>query len=233
MEASASRVMRVLIADDEREVGRSLADLVRFCNHQVVGVAASGLEAIQAYNRYHPDLVLMDYRMPKLNGATACRNILSKDPAARIILVSGWSPSDEASQSGAISMLPKPVSLEKLQAALQSVAETLPELSPAEMPIPEVYFQPEPIEYPISGFQSFLPPVNSDLPALSSDLPADISEFPAPDFPPLPIDPPSLEISFPVEAPQPQLEQSGEVCALAEEKIPVKRRCRAQRTRIR
>jgi two-component system chemotaxis response regulator CheY len=226
MEASASRVMRVLIADDEREVGRSLADLVRFCNHQVVGVAASGLEAIQAYNRYHPDLVLMDYRMPKLNGATACRNILSKDPAARIILVSGWSPSDEASQSGAISMLPKPVSLEKLQAALQNVTETLTELSPSEMPFPEVSFQQDSIDYPLSGFQSFLPAVNSD-------LPAGISEFPAPDFPPLPIDPPSLEMSFPVEAPQPKLEQSGEVCALVEEKIPVKRRSRAQRTRVR
>jgi CheY-like chemotaxis protein len=212
--------MRVLIADDEREVGRSLADLVRFCNHQVVGVAASGLEAIQAYNRFHPDLVLMDYRMPKLNGATACRNILSKDPAARIILVSGWSPSDEASQSGAISMLAKPVSLEKLQAALQSVAETLPELSPAEMPIPEVYFQPEPIEYPIT----YSPSV---------DQPIVNFEFPAPDFPPLPIEPPSLEIRFPVEAPQPQPEQSGEVCALAEENIPVKRRRRAQRPRVR
>jgi two-component system chemotaxis response regulator CheY len=225
--------MRVLIADDEREVGRSLADLVRFCNHQVVGVAASGLEAIQAYNRYHPDLVLMDYRMPKLNGATACRNILSKDPAARIILVSGWSPSDEASQSGAISMLPKPVSLEKLQAALQSVAETLPQLSPAELPFPEVSFQQDSIDYPISGFQSFLPDVNSDLPAPSSDLPAAISEFPAPDFQPLPIDPPSLEMNFPVDASQPQLEQSEEVCALGEEKIPVKRRRRAHRARIR
>src|SRR5260370_19967161 len=80
MEASASPDMRVLIADDERDVGRSLADLVRICNHQIVGVVASGLEAIHAYNRFHPDVVLMDYRMPKLKGATACRNIRSNDP---------------------------------------------------------------------------------------------------------------------------------------------------------
>src|SRR5438270_12627827 len=126
METSASRVMRVLIADDEREVGRSLADLVRFCNHQVVGVAASGLEAIQAYTRYHPDLVLMDYRMPKFNGATACRNILSKDPLARIILVTGWSPSDESGASVAITILAKPVAFERLNATLQSAANTLP-----------------------------------------------------------------------------------------------------------
>src|SRR5437764_398928 len=81
--------------------------------------------SVHASARHHPDLVLMDYRMPKLNGATACRNILSKDPAARVILVTAWSPSDEVSQSGALSVLPKPVSLQHLEAALNRVAETV------------------------------------------------------------------------------------------------------------
>jgi DNA-binding NarL/FixJ family response regulator len=117
--------MRVLIADDQRSVGTSLADLVRCCKHEIVGVVGSGLEAIQAYNRYHPDLVLMDYWMPKLNGATACRNILAKDPRARIILVSGWAPSDDANGSGAIAILPKPLDLNRLEAALHDVAETM------------------------------------------------------------------------------------------------------------
>src|SRR6202030_4661486 len=98
--------MRVLIADDQRSVGTSLADLVRSCNHEIVGVVGSGLEAIQAYTRHHPDVVLMDYWMPKLNGATACRNILAKDPTARVILVSAWAPAhDLAAESGAISVL--------------------------------------------------------------------------------------------------------------------------------
>ena len=117
--------MRVLIADDQRSVGTSLADLVRCCKHEIVGVVGSGLEAIQAYNRHHPDLVLMDYWMPKLNGATACRNILSKDPKARIILVSGWAPSDDANGSGAIAILPKPLDLARLEAALHDVAKAL------------------------------------------------------------------------------------------------------------
>jgi DNA-binding NarL/FixJ family response regulator len=123
--------MRVLIADDQRSVGTSLADLVRCCKHEIVGVVGSGLEAIQAYNRYHPDLVLMDYWMPKLNGVTACRNILSKDPAARVILVTGWSPSEDAAASGAIAILPKPLDLNRLEAALHNVAETLRAPAPA------------------------------------------------------------------------------------------------------
>jgi two-component system chemotaxis response regulator CheY len=118
--------MRVLIADDQRDVGTSLADLVRHCNHEIVGVVGSGLEAIQAYNRLHPDVVLMDYWMPKLNGATACRNILAKDPGAQVILVSAWSPSDDVGQSGALAILPKPVDLDHLSSMLRAVADKLP-----------------------------------------------------------------------------------------------------------
>jgi len=116
--------MRVLIADDQRSVGTSLAEMVRFYNHEIVAVVGSGLEAIQAYSRHHPDVVLMDYWMPKLNGATACRNILAKDRAAQVILVSAWLPSDDATDSGAIAILPKPLNLEHLEIALSAVAET-------------------------------------------------------------------------------------------------------------
>ena len=205
MEASSSRDMRVLIADDQREVGRSLEELVRSCKHQIVGVVGSGLEAIQAYTRLHPDVVLMDYRMPRLNGATACRNILAKDPAARIILVTAWSSSDETSVSGATAILAKPIDLQRLNAALNSVAETLSVPSPAETPIPGVSFQQDLLDY-------------------SQPVPQ-----------PSPVVPPSLEMSFHVDAPQNHLQQSGEACALDEEKISGGRRSgrrHAQRARV-
>lgn len=124
--------MRVLIADDQRTVGTSLADLVRNCNHEIVAVVASGMEAIQAYSQHHPDVVLMDYWMPKLNGATACRNILAKDPSARVILVSGWSPANGIERdSGALALLGKPVDLSDLSTVLNQVAQTLP--APSEL----------------------------------------------------------------------------------------------------
>ncbi len=104
--------MRVLIADDQKSVGTSLAELVRRCQHEV--------EAIHAYDRHRPDVVLMDYQMPKLNGATACRNILAKYPNARVILVSG-SPK-EIADSGALAVLLKPVGLDQLYAALYNAA---------------------------------------------------------------------------------------------------------------
>ena len=112
--------MRVLIADDQKSVGTSLAELVRLCQHEVVEVVSSGLEAIHAYDRHRPDVVLVDYQMPKLNGATACRNIVAKHPDARVILVSG-SPKDIAG-SGAVALLIKPIYLDTLYAALYDAA---------------------------------------------------------------------------------------------------------------
>lgn len=114
--------MRVLIADDQKSVGTTLAALVAKCQHEVVEVVGSGLEAIQAYGRHHPDVVLMDYWMPRLNGATACRNILARHPEARIILVSGSELTQEIRESGAVAVLPKPVQLEQLYAALYDAA---------------------------------------------------------------------------------------------------------------
>jgi CheY-like chemotaxis protein len=119
-------VMRILIADDQRSVGTTLAALVSHCQHEVVEVVGSGLEAIQAYDRYKPDVVLMDYWMAKLNGATACRNIVSKDPAARVILVSAWSPNYDLRESGAMAVLSKPVDLDRLEKALADAAQMLP-----------------------------------------------------------------------------------------------------------
>ena len=110
--------MRVLIADDQKSVGATLAQLVSECNHEVVEVVRSGLEAIQAYNRHKPDVVLMDYWMAKLNGGTACRNILAKDPWARVILVSGWSHLQDVDTSGAVGLLAKPVDIDQLDNAL-------------------------------------------------------------------------------------------------------------------
>jgi two-component system chemotaxis response regulator CheY len=131
MKTSAKKGMRVLIADDDKAVGTTLADLVTHCHHEVVEVVGSGFEAIQAYSRHHPDVVLMDYWMSRLNGATACRNILARDPSARVILVSGRAPMSDLSESGAVSVLSKPVNPDLLTEALNAAALLSPEASHA------------------------------------------------------------------------------------------------------
>lgn len=128
--------MRVLIADDEKGVGTTLSALVESCGHEVVQVVASGLEAIQAYTRLKPDVVLLDYNMPRLNGATACRMILSKEPTAKIIIVSGVAGALDLRECGAIAVLSKPLQLDKLYGALYD-ARPRPGDTPPKPPPPE------------------------------------------------------------------------------------------------
>jgi len=164
--------MRVLIADDHRSFGTTLAEMVRHCGHDVVAVVCSGLEAIQSYTLHHPDLVLMDYLMPKLNGRTACRHILAKDPGARIILLSAWSPQDGAEQSGALCFLAKPVELSQLRLMLETLSHVSPAPSSAEMPAPEIRHPQDSIDYfpsiekPPPVIES---PLETSLPAATSD----------------------------------------------------------------
>jgi DNA-binding NtrC family response regulator len=68
-----------------------------------------------------PDVVLMDFSMPHLNGATASRMILSKDPAARIVMVTGSVAAAEQADIGGITILQKPVDLDRLYGALYDV----------------------------------------------------------------------------------------------------------------
>jgi CheY-like chemotaxis protein len=120
------KLMRILIVDDDKSFASVLAQLVDLCQHEVAGIASSGLEAIRFYQRSKPDVVLMDYKMQKLNGLTACRNILSNNPAARIIFVSGiaWDLDLSPRHSGAVAVLRKPVTAPQLKEVLDNFAES-------------------------------------------------------------------------------------------------------------
>jgi CheY-like chemotaxis protein len=116
--------MRVLIADDEKAFSSVLADLVRSCGHEVVGIVPSGLDAIRSYRQHKPDVVLMDFAMAKLNGLTACRNILSDDPGGCILFLSGFGERSELTpeSSGALAVLQKPINRARLEQVLHDAA---------------------------------------------------------------------------------------------------------------
>ena len=120
--------MRVLIAEDDKGVAGTLAEMISVSNHEVVEIVGSGLEAIRAYERHNPDVVVMDYLMNGLNGVTACRNILAKHPSARIILVSGAIGPGELSltHSGATAILQKPLTVRDLHNVLDTLVTPPP-----------------------------------------------------------------------------------------------------------
>jgi two-component system NarL family response regulator len=82
---------RILTADDHPLIREGLAAVLSAQSDlQVVAEAANGEEAIEAYARLHPDIVLMDLRMPVMDGLAATRAILADDPAARIIVLTTY-----------------------------------------------------------------------------------------------------------------------------------------------
>lgn len=133
----------MLIAEDNKAVAGTLAAMLDVSHHEVVGMVGSGLEAIHAYQHHKPDVVMMDYMMDGLNGVTACRNILAKDPAARIVLVSGALDARELSmvRSGAWAILQKPVTFEQLEYLLASLAP------PPFPPLPDPSIDEEPLDF--------------------------------------------------------------------------------------
>ena len=116
--------MRILVADDEREIAEALAAFVRTRQHEVVAtVTTGGLDVIHSYIQFRPDLLLVDVLMPKFNGVTVCRAVLSRNPAAKIVLISGKLDAVHPiiSNTGAIAFLSKPVDFSKLDEILNAV----------------------------------------------------------------------------------------------------------------
>ena len=118
----------MLIADDERAFALTLAEMVSLSGHEVVDVVYSGLAAIRAYRRHRPEVVLMDFAMAHLNGLTACRHILSEDPAGCILFLSGLSEHGPLAPalSGAVAVLQKPIAFGQLEQVLQDAAKREP-----------------------------------------------------------------------------------------------------------
>lgn len=91
MSGAPDSPITILTADDHPLIRDGLAAVLRAEGGlQVVAEAANGEEAIEAYARLHPDIVLMDLRMPVMDGLTATRAILADDPNARIIVLTTY-----------------------------------------------------------------------------------------------------------------------------------------------
>ena len=118
----------MLIADDDRELASAMASYLRHCNEAVVAtVTTGGVDVLRNVERFHPDVILMDVMMPRLNGLTICHHILSCRTGTRIILLSGILSATHplVIQSGASAFVPKPVKLAELRRVVEEVVGRL------------------------------------------------------------------------------------------------------------
>jgi AmiR/NasT family two-component response regulator len=114
------RPSRILIADDEHLVASGLTSLLTQLGLQVVGVAADGQQAIDLARLHMPDLVVLDIRMPKVDGLAAAE-VIFRQHEIPVVILSAFS--DEqciagASHAGVFGYILKPVTLDQLRVNL-------------------------------------------------------------------------------------------------------------------
>ncbi len=117
-------MIRILVVDDEPDVVEYLSDLLENAGWQPVG-AGNGVEAVLKVLDGACDIVLMDIRMPKLDGINALRIIKRINPALPVIMFTGQAGQGdmyESTRLGAFTCLMKPVTQEKL---LQVTAQAM------------------------------------------------------------------------------------------------------------
>jgi len=127
--------VRVLAADDQRVVREGLAMLLGLLpDVEVVGTAADGEEVLALAAELRPDVILMDLRMPRMDGVEATRRLRERDPGVKVVVLTTYADDRsvlDALRAGALGYLTKDAGAAEIQQALHRVAGGQAALDPA------------------------------------------------------------------------------------------------------
>lgn len=115
----------IMITDDAMFMRNVLKNLLVEAGYNIVAEATNGLQAVELYDKYQPDLVTMDLTMPEMDGISALKQIRAKHPDARIIMCSAMGQQAlvvDAIKAGAKDFVVKPFQKENI---LQKIREVL------------------------------------------------------------------------------------------------------------
>jgi two-component system, NarL family, response regulator len=126
---------RVMLVDDHALLRTGVANIInQEPDLHVVAEAANGVEAIAAFRQHHPDVTLLDLRMPVMEGVEAVRHIREIDPQARVIVLTTYDADEDiarALQAGAKAYVLKDISADALVACIHDVLAGKTYLAPA------------------------------------------------------------------------------------------------------
>lgn len=115
---------KVLVVDDAMFMRVTISHMIEGWGYNVVAQAANGKEAIAKFEECTPDVVTMDVTMPIMNGIEAVKNIVERNPEARIVMITALGQQKlikQALEYGAKDFVTKPFEPERLKAVLDHV----------------------------------------------------------------------------------------------------------------
>ena len=122
--------IRVILADDHPVVRNGLAAMVdQQADMQVVAEANDGDEAIALYEQLHPDVLVLDLRMPKRDGAAVVQHVMAADPKARLLIMTTYDGDEDIFRclsQGAKGYLLKDAPRQEILSAIRAVSEDRP-----------------------------------------------------------------------------------------------------------
>jgi AmiR/NasT family two-component response regulator len=131
---AAAPQRRVLVAEDEALIRLDLVEMLREEGYQVVGEAGDGEEAVKLAGDLRPDLVILDVKMPKMDGIEAA-SVIAKDRIAPVVILTAFSQRDlveRARDAGAMAYLVKPFAKRDLVPAVELAMSRFSELQALE-----------------------------------------------------------------------------------------------------
>lgn len=116
--------LRVMVVEDEAVVAVGVQSMVEDAGHEVVGIARTGEEAVRMAGETHPDLAVVDVKLPDMDGLETTRRLVTGGDTAVIILTAFADPEfvEGAAAAGAFTYLMKPVTMETLAANMRLAA---------------------------------------------------------------------------------------------------------------
>jgi AmiR/NasT family two-component response regulator len=131
---AAAPQRRVLVAEDEALIRLDLVEMLREEGYQVVGEAGDGEEAVKLAGELRPDLVILDVKMPKMDGIEAA-SVIAKERIAPVVILTAFSQRDlveRARDAGAMAYLVKPFAKRDLVPAVELAMSRFSELQALE-----------------------------------------------------------------------------------------------------
>lgn len=132
--------LRIVVADNESIIRMDLRELLEEAGHYVVGEAVDGVKAVEQTRKHRPDLVIMDIKMPEMDGIAAAK-IIANEKIAPVLLLTAFSQKEiveKAKDSGVLAYLVKPVKEVNLFPAMEIAISRFQEFAELERELEDV-----------------------------------------------------------------------------------------------